>query len=92
MANEFAASIDGIYHGFIRFRKHNYFTGDHLVSFGSLLRTTRRGAHPAARVLLVALIGVANFGLWSQLARIADNAPLFNYHSDNKYWDSLRGS
>ena len=42
MANEFAASIDGIYHGFIRFRKHNYFTGDHLVSFGSLLRTTRR--------------------------------------------------
>ena len=27
-----------------------------------------------------------------QLARIADNAPLFNYHSDNKYWDSLRGS
>ena len=54
--------------------------------------TTRRGAHPAARVLLVALIGVANFGLWSQLARIADNAPLFNYHSDNKYWDSLRGS
>ena len=26
-----------------------------------------------------------------QLARIADNAPLFNYHSDNKYWDSLRG-
>ena len=27
-----------------------------------------------------------------QLARSADNAPLFNYHSDNKYWDSLRGS
>ena len=27
-----------------------------------------------------------------QLARIADNTPLFNYHSDNKYWDSLRGS
>ena len=27
-----------------------------------------------------------------QLVRIADNAPLFNYHSDNKYWDSLRGS
>ncbi len=27
-----------------------------------------------------------------QLARNADNAPLFNYHSDNKYWDSLRGS
>ena len=21
-----------------------------------------------------------------QLARSADNAPLFNYHSDNKYW------
>ena len=31
-----------------------------------LRRTTLRGAHPAARVLLVALIGVANFGLWSQ--------------------------
>ena len=27
-----------------------------------------------------------------QLARSADNAPLFNYHSDNKYWDSLRPS
>ena len=58
----------------------------------SFTPTTWKGAHPAARVLLVALIGVANFGLWSQLARIADNAPLFNYHSDNKYWDSLRGS
>ena len=28
--------------------------------------TTWKGAHPAARVRLVALIGVANFGLWSQ--------------------------
>ena len=28
--------------------------------------TTWKGAHPAARVFLVALIGVANFGLWSQ--------------------------
>ena len=32
----------------------------------SFTLTTYKGAHPAARVLLVALIGVANFGLWSQ--------------------------